>query len=64
MTDEPTDAQEDALARLRKRHGSVELEGFDLIGRLLVLLPGAEPERRRRRAISKTGVVERTYARD
>lgn len=54
-----TDAQHDALKRLQKRHRGLEKRGIDTIGRQVVLLPGEEPERRRLRAITKTGIVER-----
>jgi len=57
-----TDAQDDAIKRLRKQHrreGEVTISHFDGIGRLVVYLPGDEPPRRRRRFITQSGVVER-----
>lgn len=54
-----TDAQYDAFNRLKKRNPGLEKRGIDRIGRQIVLLPGEEPERRRLRAITKTGIVER-----
>lgn len=57
-----TDAQYDALKRLQRKHRGVEKRGIDAIGRQVVLLPGEEPERRRLRAITKSGIVERVAA--
>lgn len=54
-----TDAQQDRLTKLKKQNPGLERRGIDRIGRQVVLLPGEEPERRRLRAITKTGIVER-----
>jgi hypothetical protein len=56
-----TEAQEDALARLRKRHKDapgVLVSHFDPLGRMVVMLPGEESITRRRRFITRSGVVE------
>lgn len=61
-TAELTDAQDDALKRLRKKHREapgVLTDGFDGLGRLCVMLPGEESPRRRRRYITPSGIVER-----
>lgn len=57
-----TDAQHDALKRLKRKHPGFEKRGLDELGRQVVVLPGDEPERRRLRAITKTGIVERVAA--
>ena len=55
-----TDAQHDALKRLQRKHGRVETApGLAQDGRWKVVLPGAEPIRRRIRYITRTGIVER-----
>ena len=54
-----TDAQADAIKRLTKRHGELSISHFDSLGRLVVYLPGDEEPRRRRRFITRSGVVER-----
>lgn len=54
-----TDAQDDSIKRLEKRYGRIRVDGFDNIGRLRVCLTGDEPERRRLRWITASGVVER-----
>lgn len=60
LTREPTDAQENALARLKKRHGhGIQVDGYDAQHRVVVVLPGDEPLRRRRRFITQSGIVER-----
>ena len=59
---ELTYAQEDALARLKKKHREapgVLVHGKDELDRLEVMLPGTESARRRRRFITPTGIVER-----
>lgn len=57
-----TDAQDDALKRLRKRYrgtGTIETLGYDDLNRMKILLPGEDEYRRRLRAITESGVVER-----
>lgn len=62
LAEQGTDAQQDALARLRKKNREapgVLISHFDPLGRMVVMLPGDEPPRRRRRFITKSGIVER-----
>ena len=55
-----TYAQQDALLRLGKRYRDWDRKyRVDREGLVHVLLPGDDPEPRRRRTITRTGIVER-----
>jgi hypothetical protein len=56
---EMTYAQQDALARLGKKYPRWDRRHDLRNGLVHVLLPGDEPIARRRRVITKTGLVER-----
>lgn len=59
-TTDLTYAQQDALVRLGKKHpGWDRAHRLDAEGRVHLTLPGDEPEPRRRRIITPTGLVQR-----